>query len=63
MFDYNAIKNDVINYLGQYADDFDIDEVVDALRTYAYGTDDDYTTIDDFSDSVFDDALAMGENK
>lgn len=32
MFDYNAIKQQVIDYAGEFVDDFDIDEVMDELR-------------------------------
>ena len=32
MFDYSAIKQQVIDYTGEYAEDYDIDEVMDELR-------------------------------
>lgn len=32
MFDYNNIKQQVIDYAGEFADDFDIDAIVEDLR-------------------------------
>lgn len=46
MFDYSKIKQQVIDYVGEYAEDFDIDEVMDELR----GIDPDVQSIDDVDD-------------
>ena len=32
MFDYNAIKQQVLDYAGEFAEDFDIDAIVEDLR-------------------------------
>ena len=32
MFDYNAIKQQVLDYAGEFAADFDIDAIVEDLR-------------------------------
>ena len=46
MFDYSAIKQDVLDYVGEFESDFDIDAVMDEIRDLCHETGLDYDDID-----------------
>ena len=61
MFDYNAIKQQVIDYLGEFVSDYDIDGIMDDLRFISRKWDTDVTSIDDFDSDEFQWVIACAD--
>ena len=61
MFHYNAIKQQVIDYLGEFASDYDIDGIMDDLRLISRKCDSDITSIDDFDSDEFQRVIACAD--
>lgn len=50
---YQNIKNEVNDYISEFASDFDIDSIMDDIRNYAELGDIYINSIDDIDSSVF----------
>lgn len=61
MFHYNDVKQQVIDYLGEFANDYDIDGIMDDLRFISRKSDADITSIDDFDSDEFQWVIACGD--
>lgn len=46
MFDYSTIKQHVLDYVGEFESDYDIDAVMDEIRDLCHETGLDYDDID-----------------
>ena len=54
MFDYSTIKQNVLDYVGEFESDYDIDAVMDEIRGLCHETGLDY---DDIDGEVIDEIL------
>lgn len=54
MFDYSTVKQHVIDYVGEFESDFDIDAVMDEIRDLCHETGLDY---DDIESETIDEIL------
>lgn len=46
MFDYSTVKQQVLDYVGEFESDFDIDAVMDEIRDLCHETGLDYDDLD-----------------
>lgn len=61
MFDYNAIKQQVLDYIESHENDYDVEQIVDDLRFASRKLDVDVTSVDQFDSVEFQDILIANE--
>ena len=61
MFDYNTIKQQVLDYIEPHEKDYNVEQIVDDLRFVSRKWDVDVTSIDQFDSVEFQDILIANE--